>query len=476
MAIDILARGQSAALRQRIEQRSAIDKLKRAYDRALDPWARPPLIPAPAYANNRAMLPGEVFTANSNLYVVIGAGTTAAGGSGPSAGFGTVNDGSVIATYYGAASAAVTGSDAPTVTMTTTNQVSTLPNIVSPEPWNTAAYIAGAFRPIGGEAINDGANRIDLRTFDRGAGGSTGKYTSWEFDTDAPSLALRFRTIANSRAIGVTVDGSLLGTGGLALPAGGQCWVRLDFPAGVERRMRRIRVNHAQGGDVRFADLFLGGRDTVAAPTGEQVRGVFISDSIFDGSSSGPMLPGASAPQRIAAALGWDDPWCFTQGGTGYLNPGTGPYKTFRERVAEAAERQPDAWVLFGSTNDGGYPAAAITAEVLATLKAIRRLSAAPVFVMGVWSVNAATPALEAAVKAGFDLFGDPMSAFIPVSTPTSGLPWVTGSWNNAGHSASSTAGYAIGSDAVHPLDGGTALLSRRAAESIRLALTAMGG
>lgn len=449
-------------------------KLLRAAARAVDPWNQVPLVAPSAYANSTAYLAGEVFTANSNMYVVVIGGTTAASGTGPSANFGAVTDGTVTVSYLGSAWPAYTDSEAPAITVTTTSPVGTLPNVYSPEPTATSSYVAGVFKPLGGYVTFDGSNRSEIKTFDRRPTGDIiGRFTGWEFESDAPSIAIRFRTITNSRTVGIEVDGKLLKMGGVALISGGQCWIKLDFPAGT-RKLRTFRVWHPNGGDNRFADVYITNRDLVQAPTYETVRAAFISDSIFAGSSWGPFLPGGSMPQRISSALGWDDPWNFTQGGTGYLNPATdggGDYFTYRQRVAEAATRSPDAWVLFGSTNDGGYTSGQRQAESLATLQAIRALSSAPIFMMGVWSVNSGTPAIEADLLAAFTVFNDSNSTFIPVSTPTVGLPFITGAWNNSGHSAASNDGIAMSSDAIHPFDVGTQIGAIRAANEIRAAL-----
>lgn len=454
----------------------AAQKLKRAAARAIDTWELRPLIDTPAYANSTVLIQGQAIKANGNLYVVITGGTTAASGTGPSHTLATATDGSVLFAYYSPAPASYTDADAPTVTTSTSAPGGSLANIFSPESVGAASsYVPGSVRPLGGYVTYDGSNRNQLITYNRSASGTDlqGKYTGWDFEADAPSLAIRLSNISNNRPVGIEIDGRLLQLGGIALPSGGQVWVKLDFPADA-RKIRHIRVWHPQAGDIRFRDVYVTNRDIVQAPTRERVRAAFIGDSIFDGSEWGPVLAGGSAQQRIAAASGWDDPWSFTQGNTGYNNDAAskgGPYRTYGQRVAEAAAQNPDVWVLFGSTNDGSYSSAQRQAAALATLRAIRALSSAPIFHMGVWSVNSGTPAIEADMKAAFDAFADPNSYFIPVSTPTVGLPYITGSWNNSGHSASSTAGYTISSDAVHPYDSGTALLARRAANEIRNAI-----
>jgi hypothetical protein len=454
---------------------AALEKLKRAAAKAVDPWAALPLIQAQAYTTSAALIIGEVVKANGNLYVVIVNGTTASSGTGPSATSGQATDGTVAFAYLSPAPADYTDPDAPVVTLTTSTPVGTLPNVVSPEAPNAAAYLANAMRPLGGYITIDGSNRNQLITFDRHTGGAVdavGKYTGWDFETDAPSLAIRFSTIAIVRTIGVEIDGRLVRLGGYALPAGGQAWLKLDIPG--LRKKRHIRVWHGQGGDVRLRDVYVAARDYVQAPTRERVRAAFISDSLMDGAAYGPMVAGGSMQQRVSAALGWDDPWSFVQGSTGYLNPGTGPYLTFEQRVAEAATRNPDVWVLFGSTNDGAYTSPQRVAAALACLKAIRSVSTAPIFMLGVWSVNSGTPAIEADMKAAFDGFADPLSIFIPVSSPVGSLPWIVGAHNNAGHPAASNLAYSIGSDAIHPYDAGTVLAAARATNEIRSAIMAM--
>lgn len=445
------------------------EKLRRAASRASDPWNGRALIDSPAYANSTALIVGQVVKANGNLYVVVVGGTTAASGTGPSNTFSTAADGTVTFAYHSPAPANYTDADAPTITLSTTAPGGSLANVFSIEPANASAYVAGCMRPLGGYVTFDGSNRNQLITFNRKAADPIGKYTGWDFETDGSSIAIRFSTISIVRTIGIEIDGRALQLGGLSLPAGGQAWVKLDF-AGA-RKTRLIRVWHGQSGDIRLRDVYVSARDTVRAPTREQVRAAFVGDSIFDGSAWGPMIAGGSMQQRIAAALGWDDPWSFTQGGTGYINPSASGYYTYGERIAEAATRSPDIWVLFGSTNDGGYTSAERQAAALATLRAIRQVSASPIVQMGVWSVNTGTPAVEADMKAAFDAFADPYAAFVHVSSPSIGLPWIIGSWNNSGHSAASNSGLAISSDAIHPFDAGTEIGARAAVNSIKKAL-----
>jgi hypothetical protein len=65
----------------------------------------------------------------------------------------------------------------------------------------------------------------------------------------------------------------------------------------------------------------------------------------------------------------------FSIPGTGELNSSASNYFTFSQRLPEILSYYPDLWVIMGSVNDrsgNGYTSAALTAQVTATLKAIR--------------------------------------------------------------------------------------------------------
>ncbi|WCT73627.1 hypothetical protein PQ455_18785 [Sphingomonas naphthae] len=434
------------------------ERLRRAAASATDPFASPPLTEPPAYAASTAYIPGNVVAAGGRWYVAASGGTSPASPVVPSHANGSaVSDGAVLWTYFGPAVTIPADPLAPQVSVSTT--APTLANAFAPASFQTG-HVPGAIRAIGGYAYNLGGY-AGLYGFDRAAGQPTGLHAGWEFETDEPQVAIGiFRRTA---PVQLVIDGRRYAAGGLTMPGTGDNWLTVSFPAG-ERRGHRIRIELAA--DMGLRDVRVSAQGQVWAPGRDMVRAAFLSDSIMAGSSFGPFVAGGSAPQRIAAALGWADPWNVSIGGTGYVNGGAGFY-TYGQRVAEALTRNPDIWVLMGSTNDNGQPAGTITAAALATLRAIRAGSTAPIVVLGVWSNGAAAAVTEAAVQSAVLAANDPLTMFVPIAGDAS-LPWVTGSWNNAGHGASANAGLVIGGDGIHPTDGGTAYLARRVVNAIR--------
>lgn len=436
-----------------------VQRLRVAAATAVDPFARAPWTAAPAYAAATAYVVGAVVASEGRLYVAANAGTTPAAPQAPSHVDGSaVNDGAVLWTYAGPAPEIPADPARPTITVTP--DVPALSSTIA-AIGSSAPFVPGALRAVGGEVFAYGGYP-GLRTLDRGPD-VVGQHVGWEFETDEDALSI---SIFGAYApVQLVIDGRRWSPGGLLMPGGGENYIDIAFP-GQERRTRRFRI---ELGNTQSAlhDVRIASTGQVWAPADAPVRAVFIADSILEGSSFGPFIAGGSVAQRVAGALGWGDPWDFSIGGTGYVVAGPG-FRTYGERVAEALTRAPDVWVFMGSGNDAAQAPAAITAAALATFRAVRAGSSAPIIVFGVWPKDGAAGAVEAAVKAAFDAFADPASAWIPIANDPSGVPWITGPWNNAAHPASSNAGQLIGGDGTHPVDGGTAYLARRMVRAIR--------
>jgi hypothetical protein len=74
----------------------------------------------------------------------------------------------------------------------------------------------------------------------------------------------------------------------------------------------------------------------------------------------------------------------------------------------------------------------------------------------------------ESAVQAAVTQFADSKCWFVPITQDASGLPWITGTWNNGNQTTSTNASLYIGGDNTHPIDFGTQYLSNRIANAIR--------
>ena len=437
------------------------DRLRLAAATARDPFDLPCWTPAPTYAPGTLYQPGCVVTSNGRLYVAVSGGTSPAAAAAPShISASAVSDGAVLWTHAGEAPAAASV-DPLAPAMTVSTDYPPLGNVVS-VIGNPLECVAGAIAPLGGYVFNYGGFP-GLHTLNRGPD-VAGQHVGWEFETDEPDVCVAI--FGGDRPVQFVIDGRRWSPGGVVMPGISLNYIRFTFP-GQERRARRFRVEFGSA-QMALYDVRIAGTGQVWAPARDTIRAVFISDSIVQGSGLGPFIAGGSVAQRVSGALGWSDPWDFAIGGTGYVNPGAG-FLTFGQRVAEALTRSPDMWVFMGSGNDFGHPPAEITAAALAAFRAIRSGgSTAPVIVLGIWPKDGSAAQMEPAIKAAFDAFADPASAWVPIAGDASGVPWITGAWNNAGHPAAANAPALIGDDANHPIDLGTAYLARRIVRAIR--------
>jgi hypothetical protein len=207
----------------------------------------------------------------------------------------------------------------------------------------------------------------------------------------------------------------------------------------------------------------------------ERVRVAFITDSYGAGSSYHPYIPGNSYGIHLGKALGWNDVYNLSTGGTGYVAQGAGPGTTtnqFGFRVTEALTLNPDVWVVAGSVNDNAQTTGTITSAAASMLTAIRAGSNAPIFVVGVPSINdgAYTTSclnMENAVFSGWTATNDPLVFTVPFRGALP-VPWWTNSWNNTNLNTSANSTVYIGGDNVHPNDAGMLNLVNRAANGIR--------
>lgn len=444
-----------------------VAKLLRAASAAAiaNPFLSTPYKSAPAWTTGTAYKFGNVVANAGNWYVAANSGTS--GASAPvHTNSSAVTDGGVLWTYYGPARSTADDPATPAVVVNTTIP-SGFSNVyrINPVSIGTSGYLPGSVRLIGGTAA-DNAGSLKIETFFQSAGAATKVYTrvGLEFETDVPLVA--FGLSPFGAPVQLTIDGRLYAPDGIVTGASGTQIVQVTFP-GAGRLTHRLRVNFTGNQGNGFGQIFLPPGGQIWASSNDMIRAAFLSDSIFAGSGFGPFLVGQSAPERIATMLGWTDPWDFSIGGTGYINAGT--FTAFGWRIPQILAANPDVLVMFGSTNDNGQPSADITAAVLAVLRAFRAGSAAPIILFGVWPNSAASLTTETAVKAAYTAFADPLTFFVPIAGDTaSGLPWLTGAWNNAANTASLTASLFLGGDGTHPVDAGTEYLARRMVQAIR--------
>lgn len=439
------------------------EKLRRCASRARsgNPLSALPLTPPPAWVASTATLAYDMVVANGKWYVAIGPGTTAGSGTGPSHTQGIAADNDVNWSYVGAALITSSDADAPTLTLGASLPSSQSAQFLpTDEPTLYRTY--GAAPEINGVNWKLAVFQSEVGVTDYGNGAKVG------VDTDATKFTIRMP--ANSTPPRVIIDGRYYCLGGKGKNTAAQSYQTYDFSG---RRKRRKIIFEGDRADWLFTGLFLI-EDAQIWPVDavDNVRAVFIGDSLFDGSAYGSFMAGNTPPNRISHLLGWSDPWNLSAGGTGWINTSfaaTGLTRyTYVQRVAQALALNPEV-VLFGPpTNDTASSAAAVTAAVVAAIAALRAGGfTGPIIIMGAWPRNdtLALPT-EDAVAAGVTQAADSRTFFIPLYR-TGRYPIVTGTWNNGNPTSisgipfktmMSNSGLAIGGDNVHPLEPGIAL------------------
>jgi hypothetical protein len=441
-------------------------KFRKNADVALtkSPFTKPPMTAAASWAISTAYNVGDVVKNGNNAYICIQAGTSA-GSGGPTATNGrTITDNTALWIYLGPSAAGPTDPGAPAYS-SGTSAPGGLSNVYYP------ALSPSSFKLSGASAVNSG-NSWDIRRFARKAATYALGDARVSFWTDAPKFS--FLAAATSK-FRVSIDGQFFAPGSVAYVASGTGFHTFDYTASGGRKPRLVEV----WGNVSFYGVAVSSLDMVWAPSSalDDITAVWIGDSLFDGSSYGPMLE--SAPQIAGSLLGWANNWNFGTGGTGYMNPGASSYYTFGQRIAEALTRNPDIWAIAGSINDkvaNGYTSAQVTAAALSSFQAIRAGgSTAPIAVIGSWSIDDATngytqiAATETAVMAAVDQFNDPLGQTFKV--PICGdpiLPWVTHGNNNLARSTSANIQQVTANDGIHPPDVGTTYWAQRLARAFR--------
>lgn len=424
---------------------------------------RAPWIVPPAWAPSTVYAPGAFVSNAGSWFVCTTGGTSAASGGPTTITNGNANsDGTAAWSFYGSAIMSASDPLAPTVTSSATDPRTTYTNSYAP------AIKPQFFRTYGGYASTLRTNHWSILTFNQAAASPISRGASAAFMTDAPEFA--FFVPSNALGVRLLIDGRYYSMAPFDF-SGTDTWVTVKFSTYGGRRMRRIEIEGNKALSY-FGIVAVSANDQVVAPSVlDDVRAVFISDSLYAGSGYGPWMAGGTVPRRVSKLLGWSDPWNFSTGGTGYIATNAGASYTYGQRITEALTVNPDVWVFMGSTNDIGQSSTAITAAALASYQAIRNGgSKAPIIVLGVWSKNdAGVSATEAAIQAAVTAFADPLGKtfFIPIyADPV--LPWVTGAWNNGSLSTSINATMMIAGDGTHPADVGTAYLSERTAAAIQ--------
>ncbi len=245
-------------------------------------------------------------------------------------------------------------------------------------------------------------------------GGYQGGY-SVEFETDALQIEFLVKGLAASAWVwiddrplsGRAVTWAISSTGSIN-------YLPLTFGARTRRRIRFESTGTVFGG------VYTDATATVQATSNFRPKAVVLGDSFTEsGAATVGVLSGFA--RTLGELLGWDV-MPSGNGGTGYLNPGTGGRVKFRDRVAyDVIAKNPDIVVVAGGINDyASYSSAAIGAEATALFAAIaaglpsaRLVVSAPFWRNGVetipYTLLDAKDAIYAAATAMDALWVDPI-------------------------------------------------------------------
>lgn len=410
------------------------------------PTKRPAVWPALT-----ALQTGEVYSNNGKWWAVFIGGTTSAA-SPPTAG--PTNtlfvDGTVTWSYLCEAPTLLDDPTAPVITKQQAATPTGLANLYNPWTNQTFYSLYGAY------ATDYVSAHIAIAplTFNSKAATPENNSSRIVFYTDAPKFGIA--GVNGGAPIRILVNDQYITPGGQTTNAGGSpTWVIYDYstatvPTG--KITRKVTIELPATGV--WAGVAMDANSHAWAPQGgDNVRAWLVSDSIVSGGVYGPALGGGSVDNYIGKALGWTDIWDANKPGTGYVNTGGG-FFTYGQRIPEGLTRNPDVWILFGSTNDLGQSGR--VPAMLAALQSIRNGgSTAPIIVIGCWPIsNSGTGvgAVDTDLQTAITQFADPLGLTFYISenaaTPD---PYVTGTWNNAGNTNSTSANIMMGVDTVHP-------------------------
>ena len=488
------------------------------------------LMPPPAWASGQTIIKGNVRSNAGSWYQAVSGGTTGATApTGNQVSATVINDGGVNWVWLDFASVTTSDPLAPWAVTITASAATTVAAGLTNTGWQGAAFVPNLFRAYGdvwdtssgwigflngyqsapyplvavgtvyalnafavanrnlyklttlvSSAPYSGALPSGTTTF-VDANGNTWTYQSGAFSTSTVKVGFWVNDYAFAVVVGnaqslnanrISIDGRYLSPDGVIATGSATTNVVLQF---TTRKPRFVTWEWPQNQQVTpsFVGVTTSATGEVWLPeTRDDVRAMFISDSIFDASSTyGPFIGGNQVSARVCARMGWTDCWQWALGGTGWCATNSGASRTYGQRIPDALAVNPDIWIFMGSTNDEAYPAATVTAAVLAGLQAIRNGgSTAPIVVFGVWSLSGAL-ATEQAVQAGVAAFIDPLNKtfFIPIYQDPA-FSWISGSWNYAGGAwngnasntlANNSSAY-ISADNVHPSDPGSNYLAYR--------------
>ncbi|WP_029555115.1 GDSL-type esterase/lipase family protein [Xanthobacter sp. 91] len=441
-------------------------RLQQALDAGRPLWARPWIAPT-AWTSGQTIQVGEVrknSATPAQWYIAAAQGGVCGAieptqTNGSAVWDGTANT-SVLWTHLGSSADWDNVDDPAAPTLTATGSTSVPAGYVSFNPWANRQLLTvrGAYLT---QHVGSGTG-IVLNTFDSKSGTTVYGGSGIAFMSDATGIS--FQVPASVQGIRVYVDGRPVTMSNIGPNQGGWYYHTIAFG---KRKERLWEVFFGKDTAAIYNVAIPSNAQIWPAPSVVPLVGAFIGDSYLQGSGYGPFLDGNTLSGHVGRLIGIDNMWRFGTGGTGLLNPGSGPFYTYRERLPQVLAQSPNVILVQGSTNDASYTQAQVNTEALALLDAIRAATTAPVFWFGPAPLSGGYSSIQIVDTAiAMAIAARPNSNIFYKSLVTSVPPVFIGSHNNTNFSAFSTIGEYIGGDNVHPVDKGTMYLARRMASA----------
>jgi hypothetical protein len=312
----------------------------------------------------------------------------------------------------------------------------------------------------------------------------TGTQNAFQGATSAVSMSVSFMTDALTFQIvsqgtgtprnAIYVNGVPLWVGMGSNSTNGQAvnYLQLTFPT----RTPRLITVEIQTGLPFYGVLMNEATSKVWAPASvNSVRVGIVGTSYLSGSGQHPVTPALGLGPLIAKGLGVLD--CFTDAagaGTGYQMTNSGT--RYDSRLATLTTYNPEIVIVTGGgINDRNFPGVTLANEQAAILSYLQQVRAAipsaVIFVVGSES-GSTGPAtnvftMELAALQAVAQFADFMTFFIPQAAAVAGKAWVSGTGTTAATNNTGSSDNYIGTDGIHPVQGGVQYLAQQHAIAI---------
>jgi lysophospholipase L1-like esterase len=429
-----------------------------------NPLINTPLGPAPAWASGTIYIIGQVVVNGGYQYICSVAGTSAGSGGPTGQGFAPITDNTVTWLYYGYSIPASAAANQPVISQSASVPgalTQTIAMNVSPSPF----YFTGGIPFVNGSGTYGFYSLLTT--------GSTkgGPYAAVTFVTDANEVAIK--VTGGTQVVRYIIDGQYVTISGYKNGSGASpSYNLIDFTNAGGRKARTITMG-LFASNVAFGGISIAPTEEAwAPPVKDNVRVLWIGDSISSGGNGSPVIADADTPRQVGQYLGWSDVWDSSQGGVGYTAQNGGSNYTFGQTVTNMVPgNAPDLVVFMGSVNDVGTASATQQSNVLTALGNVRSAYAyVPIIVLGIWS-GATGPSVglkstETDIQTAVATFSDANTYFIPIATDPV-QAWMTGTGKNTSTTGVGNSDAYTSSDGTHPSDIGRLYEARREATAI---------